>query len=223
MAQRNLFAGFLRSKAAKVLTVVLLVQLFITYGMSRKEIVPENKPLSLLPAGIQGGWSLEQEYAIDKDTQDVLKADEVISRSYAGPSGVPASLFVAYFRTQRTGQTPHSPKNCLPGNGWIQTSSDIVHIDVPGRSPIEANKYVVAKGEAKSIVLYWYQSRDRTVASEYRSKIYSVLDSIRYNRSDIALVRVVVPVVGDNEGAAYDEATKFIQSLYPTLRQYFPA
>ena len=82
--------------------------------------------------------------------------------------------------------------------------SDEIAITIPGRAePIEANRYVVAKGDQKSLVLYWYQSRDRVVASEYKAKFYVVADALRYNRTDTALVRVVVPIIdGDVEKIA---------------------
>jgi EpsI family protein len=219
----NTMSGFLRSKTLRVLSAVLLVQVFLTYGMSRKEVVPSNRKLTDFASRF-GTWTLYREGIVDKDTQDVLRADEVFTRSYYSPEyPVAANLFVAYFRTQRTGQTPHSPKNCLPGNGWIQSSSTIMNVDIPGRTPIEVNHYLVAKGDEKSVVMYWYQSRDRVVASEYKSKVHSVLDAIRYNRSDIAIVRVVVPVIENRVDDATKEGINYIQSFYSPLRQHFPA
>ncbi len=215
--------GFLNSRAAQILTAVLILQAVITYGMTRNEAIAPKKPLSEVPAQI-GDWRLLQEGVVDKETQDVLKADELLTRSYGRPGApLPAHLFVAYFKTQRTGQMPHSPKNCLPGSGWVPSVSEFVHIDVPGRGPIEVNRYLVAKGDSKSIVMYWYQSRDRVVASEYRARFFSIADAIRYNRSDTALVRVIVPVVGDDEATATRIATEFIQASFNTVRQYFPA
>jgi EpsI family protein len=81
---------------------------------------------------------------------------------------------------------------------------------------------VVAKGEDQSVVLYWYQSRNRTIASEYRAKLYLVADAIRYNRTDTALVRVVVPVNRDETAPATDTATAFVQAFFTPLRQYLP-
>ena len=135
-----------------------------------------------------------------------------------------AHLFVAYFRSQRTGQAPHSPKNCLPGSGWVPDLQDEVKIDIPGRNqPIEANRYVVAKGDQKSLVLYWYQSRDRVVANEYKAKFYVVADALRYNRTDTALVRIVVPVIDGDLDRSQKAAVDFVQSFYNPLRQHFPA
>ena len=95
---------------------------------------------------------------------------------------------------------------------------------VPGvEKPIEVNRYRVSKGEERSVVLYWYQHPNRVVASEYRSKFFTVADAIRYNRTDMALVRVVVPVRGADEAAAQKTAVEFVQSIFTTLHHYLPS
>ena len=215
--------GLFRSTAAKVLTVVLVAQVAMVYGFTRPEMVPHNRPLSQAPYEF-GTWKLYKEGVVEKEIQDVLKADELLTRSYTSSAQpVGAHLFVAYFRSQRTGQAPHSPKNCLPGSGWVPSVSDVITTDVPGRGSIEMNRYVVARGEEKSLVLYWYQSRDRVVASEYKAKMYVIADALRYNRTDTALVRVTVPIIGNNVDAAQNAAFDFVRSFYSPLRQHFPA
>jgi EpsI family protein len=217
-------AKFLKGTPAKVLTGVLLIQAALLYGFSRSEEIPQNRPLSEVPQQI-GPWTLQQEGVVEQEVQDVLKADELLTRSYVNlDQRIGAHLFVAYFRSQRTGQVPHSPKNCLPGSGWVPSVSDIVNIAIPGRpAPIEVNRYVVAKGNSKSVVLYWYQSRDRVVASEYKAKLYVMADAIRYNRTDTALVRVVIPIAENDVERSEKAAVDFIQSLFMPLRQHFPA
>ena len=178
--------------------------------------------MSAFPAQL-GEWRLATEGAIDKDVREVLRADDILSRVY-GRGGTFASLFVAYFKTQRAGQAPHSPKNCLPGSGWTPSSAEMVGISIPGLSePIRVNRYVVAKGPDKSVVFYWYQTRNRVIASEYEAKLYLVLDSIRYNRSDTALVRVVIPVADGNEAAATETGAGFVRSFFAPLRDYLPS
>lgn len=216
--------GFLRSTAARVLTAVLLAQAALVYGFNRKEIIPSNRPLSEVPHRF-GTWQLQQEGVVEQEVQDVLRADELLTRSYLSTEQMfSAHLFVAYFRSQRAGQVPHSPKNCMPGSGWVPSVSDEVRIDVPGRTePLEANRYIVAKGDQKSLVLYWYQSRDRIVASEYKAKFYVVADALRYNRTDTALVRVIVPIVDGDVDRSQKAAVDFVRSFYSPLRQHFPA
>lgn len=213
--------GFLRGRKAQILTAVLLLETAGLFAISRGEDTPPVQPLSHFPVEI-AGWRSVQEGTIDQATMDVLRADDLLSRTYADPSIYrPANLFIAYFKSQRTGQAPHSPKNCLPGAGWVPSDSGDLQIELPNRGPITVNKYIVSKGDQKSVVLYWYQSHQRVIASEYAAKVYLVADAIRYNRTDTALVRVVVPVVGD-EGAAIGTAKQFVQTIFPSLGQFLP-
>jgi len=210
-------------KHAQVLSVVLIAQAVLFYTLSRGEAVPLSRPLLEFPSQL-GNWSMAQQGVLEKEVLDVLRADDTLSRLYR-PSGggAAASLFVAYFKTQRTGQAPHSPKNCLPGSGWAPSESGVVRIALPGEAePIEVNHYIVSRGEARSVVLYWYQSRGRVIASEYRAKIHLVLDSIRYHRSDTALVRVVAPVFKGDDAAASRTAEDFVRALFQPLKEFLP-
>jgi EpsI family protein len=205
------------------LTAALLLQAVLYYSASGGDRVPLARPLGQFPAQFDG-WRLYQESPVEKEVLDVLRADDVLSRVYVGANGVPASLFVAYFRSQRTGQAPHSPQNCLPGSGWIPSRVGFLEVRLPGRpEPVQINRYVVSKGDSKSVVLYWYQSRDRIIASEFSAKFWLVADSIRYHRSDTALVRVVVPVPESGEASATEAALSFVQAAFPALSQFLPS
>jgi EpsI family protein len=214
---------FLKSKPLLIVTSFLLLQAAAFYGLSRSETTPVSTPLKEFPKTL-GDWRLIQENVVEQEVRDVLKADDLLNVTYAKPGvPLPAYLFIAFFRSQRTGQAPHSPKNCLPGSGWVQSVSDELSIDVPGAAvPIVVNRYIVAKGNQQSVAIYWYQSRDRVVASEYKAKMFVVADALRYNRTDTSLVRVVVPVLNGQADAATDIGREFVRALYPTLKQYLP-
>ena len=183
------------NRTALVLSALLALQGAGYYGLSRRaEPIPPSKPLGEFPVVI-GDWRMVREGVIEQDQKDVLRADDYLTRQYATSSGKSASLFVAYFQSQRAGQTPHSPKNCLPGAGWSWSVADTMHVDIAGRvQPIKINRYIVSKGDDHAVVLYWYQSRDRVVASEYQAALLTAWDALRYNRTDTELVRVVAPV-----------------------------
>jgi EpsI family protein len=212
--------SLLQSKFVYGLTLVLVVQAVLFYSASRGEVAPNASPLNKFPIMV-GGWRLEQEGVIDKDTQDILKADDVLTRTYAGQEGG-ANLFIAYFKTQRQGQSPHSPKNCLPGSGWQQVESSRVDVPIEGERPIHINRYVVEKGGSQSVVYYWYESQGRVIADEFAAKFYLVSDSIKYHRSDTALVRVVVPILAGRTEAAEKVGNDFVQAFYPAVREYLP-
>jgi EpsI family protein len=227
-----------KSKYVRIWTIILLLQATLFYTASHGDSKPLNKPLADFPQSLPG-YRMIRQGVVEKDTMDILKADDVLSRLYVRTPPAKASqltpeqaavvmasaadLFVAYFSTQQQGQSPHSPKNCLPGSGWqpVDTGELTIPLAASGAS-IKINKYVIVKGESQSLVLYWYQSHGRVVANEFAAKFYLVADSLRYHRSDTALVRVVVPVVHDDLAGALDEATSFVQAVFPAVYRYLP-
>jgi EpsI family protein len=209
----------LRSNSIRLLTVVLIAQAVLFYSASHGEITPLASPLSAFPREI-GDYRLAQEGYVDQETLDVLKADDTLSRVYADSQGG-ASLFIAYFKTQRQGQSPHSPKNCLPGAGWQQDQSGKIDVQVPGET-ININRFVVSKGGNKSIVLYWYQSQGRVIADEFAAKFYLIANSIQRRRSDTALVRVVVGVPPGEDKRAEAVGLNFVRAAYPAVKAYLP-
>jgi EpsI family protein len=214
--------SFLKSKSALVVTLVLLTQAAVVYSSQRTEKVPASLPLSNLPLTL-GPWRFVSDSIVDDETKDVLKADDLLLRDYRDSSnGRKAGLFVAAFRTQRNGQVPHSPKNCLPGAGWTQLSSDDYPVNVGAAQPIVVNRYIVQHGEERSLVMYWYQSRERVVASEYTAKFWVMADAIRLNRTDTALVRVFVDIVNGNFDEATQTAVSFVQNFFGPLHRVLP-
>jgi EpsI family protein len=221
---------FLNSRAARIVTVVLVLQAALLYSAVRPELVPPSRPLASMPTTL-GSWQLVQTGVIEQEVLDVLKADDILNGVYCS-SAFPdcpktgqsaANLFVAAFRTQRNGKTPHSPQTCLPGSGWERISAGEMTIDVGRAAPITVNRYVVAYGSQRDLVLYWYQSRDRVVADEYKAKFWVMADAIRLNRTDTALVRVIVPLANKDEAKAQATATDFVKSFYSTLLDYLPS
>jgi EpsI family protein len=216
--------AFLKRRNARLATLFLIAQAAGLYAIARQERIPLARPLSEFPQRIQN-WMVVNEGVVEPEVMAVLRADDVMTRTYydaAGQRG--ANLFVAYFKSQRTGQMPHSPKNCLPGSGWMPAESGVVSVKVPGLSaPIKVNRYVVTKGENESLVLYWYQTRNRVVASEFRARFEMILDALRYNRTDTALVRVVVPVRGNRVAEATKTGEDFVAAFFMTLRGYLPS
>ena len=167
------------------------------------EVFAPHQPFEKFPAQLSPWTGTDQ--AIDQDTLNVLGPGEFLSRVYAPSADRSPSieLLMAYFPSQSTGDTIHSPMHCLPGSGWLPTETARVTVDVRGHDPFPANRVVVAKGEFRNLVLYWYWAHDRGVASEYWAKYYLVKDSIEMHRSDGALVRIITPMYeGESAQAA---------------------
>jgi EpsI family protein len=215
--------SFLKLSPALVVSIVLLAQAAILRSAMHPEQIPWSPPLSQLTHSL-GPWQFQRDGVIEKQVLDVLQADDVLSRSYVTADGKVADLYIAAFRSQRNGKAPHSPKNCLPGSGWTPLVEDETSIDVGGGAPIVVNRYIVTHGEERDLALYWYQSRSRVVASEYKAKFWVVADAMRYNRTDTAIVRVIVPIDKDTRDydAAQRTAVDFVRTFYSAILQILP-
>jgi len=209
-----------RRTVATILSLLLVCEAAAYHLMPKTERNFAVRPLREFPAEIDG-WRMVEESEIDPDVQKVLRADDTLNRTYARTGDVVGvNLFVAFFRSQTSGVAPHSPKNCLPGSGYAPMDSGTAWIETGSGSPVEVNRYIVARGDSRSLVLYWYQTPARIVASEYAAKFWLVADSLRYRRSDTSLVRLVVPM-GNNLDAE-KAAKEFARVLLPRLTEFLP-
>ena len=211
-----------------VLSALFLVGATLAARATDAEQVPLRQPLATMSRQI-GPWIGRDEPQLSSDIVAVLGVDEYINRAYADPSGripAPVSVYVGYYKSQREGDTIHSPLNCIPGSGWEPVRSSRPEISVPGAaSPITVNRLLIEKGIDRQVVVYWYQAHGRVVASEYWSKLFMMYDAVRLNRSDAALVRVISPVLPSEQdpAAAEGRVTQFVQQLFPRLNAHLPS
>jgi len=189
---------------------------------SSTEIIAPHAPLNSFPKTL-GGWTSVADIPMTQDVLDILGPGDFLLRDYRGPTGNNVDLFLAYFPSQRTGDTIHSPKHCLPGAGWIPVHSDRITINVPGHEPFLANRYLIAKGQDRQLVVYWYWAHDRAVASEYAAKFYLITDSIKMRRSDGSLIRITTPLAQKGEiESAGQTLTAFAANIVPLINNYVP-
>ena len=189
---------------------------------TRGELVPPHKSLLAFPTAL-AGWQ-GQDLPLAPAILESLGPGEFLFRNYSGPLRQDRiNLFIAFFSSQRAGDTIHSPKNCLPGAGWKAVESAHLFVESPGKRSTAVNRYIVEKGLDRAFVLYWYQAHGRATPSEYWAKFYLVSDAIRMNRSDGALVRVVTVLQnGESPEAAEGRAVGFAQRIIPILDEYIP-
>jgi EpsI family protein len=208
-----------------VLSVCFLATAAYASHAGRPEEVLPRQPFQTLSSQI-GRWQGREAPKLSDEVLAVLGADDLVNRWYLAPDEPMVSLFVGFYQSQREGDTIHSPMNCLPAAGWMPVVNDHASIQVPGRAePIVVNRFVIQKGADRQVVLYWYQSHGRVVASEYWSKAYMVYDAMRTHRSDAALVRVISPMLpGEGSTAAAERrVTEFVQALFPHLERHLPS
>lgn len=212
----------------------LLATLLMVEARGDVDRVPVSAPLAQLPTTLDGMSS--RDVPISAEALEILGKGEFLNRIYfpgatgsgggmsvAGSRVTPVQLFIAYFPTQRSGQSIHSPQNCLPGSGWTFLHSGVTTFTDNSGKQYRVGDYVITDGKEKQEVLYWYQSHGRSIASDYKAKLLMLTDAIRYGRTDAALVRLITSV-GSTEDpqAAHGRLLAFAKEVTPLLPAYVP-
>jgi exosortase D (VPLPA-CTERM-specific) len=205
---------------APIYTCLLLICATILTSLSihnRSEIVPERSRFVTFPTTI-GEWHGHPSL-LEPQVERGLALEDYILSDYSNSDGKIVNLYVAYYASQRTGESPHSPLVCIPGDGWSITKYD--RTSYGAEQPL--NRAIIERNDSKQLVYYWYDERGRKLASEYWSKWYLFSDAITKNRSDGALVRLITTVFpGELERDADRRLQLFMRELLPNLNGYLP-
>ena len=202
-----------------IVASVLVGATVLLHTVSHGEAIVARQPLRQLPSTI--GAYVSQEDPLPERIVQALGVSDYTNRLFVSLTDLPVQLYVGYYASQRTGDTIHSPKNCLPGAGWDPIRSGYATITLSSGRQIVVNEYVIAQGLNKQLVFYWYQGRGRVIASEYAGKFWMVTDAISRNRTDGALVRLVTPI-NDTEDKARARLESFTKLVFPRLDELIP-
>ena len=154
------------SSLAYFCSVALLVPVAFasTLMVERPEVPPPRAMFVDFPMKLDG-W-LGTSHSLEKQYIDALHFDDYVLADYRFSDGQPVNLYAAYYRSQRKGQSAHSPQSCLPGGGWeifSFNSMDLPATSGMGRS-LHVNRALIQKDSQKQIVLYWFKQRDRILS-----------------------------------------------------------
>ncbi len=215
-----------RSLSKPFIASVLLIAVVTALSFAvpkRVEAPPQRSNFSTFPLQI-GEWQGKGS-RLDQIYIDTLKFDDYIIADFSNKNQQVINFYVAYYASQRKGESAHSPRTCIPGGGWEITSltqRTIDGVSVAGH-PLRVNRTVIQKGETKELVYYWFQQRGRVITNAYLVKWYLFLDALTRNRTDGSLVRLTAFV---NPGESLEDADKqlvaFAKAVSPPLPAYIP-
>jgi exosortase D (VPLPA-CTERM-specific) len=216
--QRTATNPYIAAVAITVATAVVVTTL-----PQRTEIIPPRLEFSHFPQQL-GEWQgtagrLEQIYI------DALKFDDYILSDYTKENETPVNLYIAYYATQRKGESVHSPRTCIPGGGWEIKSLTRYAVDGVriSSSPLIVNRTVIQMGEQKQLVYYWFLERGRDITNEIAVKWYIFWDALTRNRTDGALIRLTTLVSPHEDVSDADRRLRnFVESFGEKLSAYVP-
>jgi EpsI family protein len=188
----------------------------------RAEALPTRQSFTLFPNNI-GSWTGKRS-SLDAVYLDALKLDDYVIADYRRPGEQSVNFYVAWYNSQRSGQSAHSPRSCLPGGGWRIDSLTQVAIPAPAAgNALNVNRMLISQGDQRQLMYYWFQQRGRAVTSEYLVKWYLFWDALTRNRTDGALVRLIVPLGRGTEIAAAETTlNEFAAGIADSLPRFIP-
>ena len=192
--------------------LLLAATLLATRSLDRRPPEVLAAPLESLPSQI-AGWSGVANPPLKSVILDELVATSYLSRTYRR-GNADLDLFVAYYAQQRAGESMHSPKHCLPGSGWEIWQYGLTDVPADGRS-VQVNKYSVENNGSRRLVLYWYQSRRRIIASELQGKLLLVRDALLEGGTGGSIVRITLP----DQPGALEDGVAFASALIPQMQR----
>jgi EpsI family protein len=212
----------------KFVAAVLILGLnsYVYWYLASEEVIPPRTEFSNLSNEIDGWRCIEREKMDDDVLENLMVTDYIACSYYNAEDKQVVHLYVGYHerqtRDRSTGKATaiHPPEHCLPGSGWDVIDSSIVPIDAdPGG---EAKRFIIAKGNQRSLVYFWYHSRGRVIARNHEKILYMFLDRARYGRTDGSLVRFTIPIANGDVEAAEATFDKFSRSVTPAFARYIP-
>jgi exosortase D (VPLPA-CTERM-specific) len=189
----------------------------------RVDVIPPRENFSAFPM-THDTWN-GQRGQLDKIYVDALKFTDYILADYNdGDDKHPVNLYIVYYDSQRTSESAHSPRSCIPGGGWQIASFTKRDIDgaIVAGSTLRVNRTLIKKGEHGQLVYYWFQQRGRVITNEYLVKWYLFWDALTRNRTDGALVRLVTNVQPGQVDEADARLTGFAKVISRDLNKYIP-
>ncbi len=209
-----------------VCTVVLGLGVAMAFGIQSREVqIPEREPFTQFPLVI-GPWSGEIGVIEDREVLKTLAADDYLLADYRNTEdGSRVGLWIAYYDEQRKGRAVHSPRACLPGGGWrIESYGEYTLAGArPSGEDMKINRAVIALGNVRQLVYFWFVERGRIQTNEYAVKWQIFWDALTMNRTEGALVRVTTYVPDVVQlGKADTVLEGFVRTIDPKLLKHLP-
>ncbi len=206
------------------LVILLIAAPGSIYFSEREDDVPDRTTFSEFPIA-KDEW-VGRSRNLESDVLGALNLTDYFIGDYIKSGSKNAvNFYVAWYQGQRKGASIHSPKSCLPGDGWLilsHTIEPLVDADLGGEV-INVNRVVMQKGVHKQLVYYWFQGRGRNITNEYFAKWYIFWDSLTISRTDGALVRLVTYVPEASDVSIADKRLQdYMSVFYPVLSDYVP-
>jgi len=187
------------------------------------ERVPIAQPLAGFPLQL-GAWQ-GRAGRLGPEYLDALDLTDYALVAYRDPAGRSVDFYVAYYASQRKGESIHSPETCLPGSGWVFREARTVAVPTPGYrgGALPVTRALLEKAGERQLAYFWFPARGRVLTNAWELKLYTFWDALTRQRTDGALVRLITPVAAaETVLDAEARLQGFAQRAAPVLDGFLP-
>jgi EpsI family protein len=174
---------------------ILLITFAASYGVELREKASIRQPFSEFPMSI-GAWTGMRQTMPAKFVE-AQYFSEYIMAGYRNPEGRKIDFYLAYYESQRKGESTHSPETCLPGSGWSFRQAGLSDVPFGDGKTMLVNLVFLEKDGSRQVMYFWFPQRGRILTSLFQVKLFLFWDALTLQRTDGALVRMITPVYPD--------------------------
>lgn len=142
----------------------------------------------------------------------LLHPDAYLVRNYRSPAGTVAQLAVVVGHDKRS---VHTPAFCMTGGGWQTILQRHVRIILPDRS-VPAIETVFSQGDGYLLTTYFFTDGDYCTDGLMQFQWRQLIGRLRGQPTFGALVRISVPMAGDQRAAEH-RTQDFARAVLPTV------
>lgn len=212
---------------AKLIVALLFIAAnsYAYNNLAKSDITPPREHFETFPNEFNEWECGERQFMDDNVLGNLGVTDYLLCRYSSDDPDKFVDFYAGYHEKQArsdSGKTTliHPPEHCLPGSGWDIIESSIVPIDfgIAG----EAKRVIIAKGQARQLVYFWYQSRGHVIGTNIDRLRHMFFDRALRNRTDGSLLRFTMPIFRGNIEEADATFMDFAGKMAPELPRFIP-
>ncbi len=163
-----------------------------------------------------GAWNAVQDISLDPAIVGALRLDDYVFREYSNGQQT-LGLYIGYYLSSESVGAAHDPLVCFPGQGWELSDKNAGTLEIDSRKG-EAISYaamLARRGGERVLVIYWFQSHDRSAANAFMQKVQTFSNRIRSKPDDNAFIRITVPMAARTRAECLGIGLDFMRAFYP--------
>ena len=212
--------GYISRKRIVILIACLLITGIVsslnTASTTKKKKISLEKALTDIK-----DWHYKGFNSLDTKIVEALCLDDYANQSYT-KNGQTIFLYIGYYLTKKKVGAAHDPMVCFPGQGWLikDRKKNKLVINPQNDEKISYSSMVAERSGEKELVVYWFQSYDKTSRDTLSQKITLLWNKLSNKGEDNAFVRITMRIGEKSVTECEETINEFIKAFYPVFLEY---